>query len=76
MHPKIEKLFHQKIPKFPLGGVDVINEGVHEGQFIGHVLNKVEDWWIHQDYKPNKDKCTKKMKQILFAVERARADGY
>ena len=43
----IDKIF---IPKFPYDGKYLITQGLSEGKKIGHVLEKLENMWIKNNY--------------------------
>ncbi len=52
---KIFKLLRSwEIPKFPLKGDDIIHLGIAEGEKIGALLKKSEDYWEKMNYKPGK----------------------
>jgi poly(A) polymerase len=38
------------VPRFPLGGGDVLAAGVPLGPEIGRLLREVEAWWIEHDF--------------------------
>jgi poly(A) polymerase len=38
------------VPRFPLGGADVLAAGVPLGPEVGRLLREVEAWWIEHDF--------------------------
>jgi poly(A) polymerase len=44
-------------PRFPLKGADILKLGISEGPKIGEVLQRVEGWWISQDFAPDRAAC-------------------
>ena len=44
-------------PRFPIKGADVVKLGIPEGPRIGEVLQRVEAWWISQDFAPDRAAC-------------------
>lgn len=51
-------------PKFPVGGADVLELGV-SGPAVGQALAAVEDWWIAQDFAPDRATLLAQMKDQL-----------
>ncbi len=41
----------------PITGDDVIALGLPAGPAVGQILAKVEDWWVAQDFVPNRAAC-------------------
>jgi len=41
-------------PRFPLSGADAKAAGVPEGPQLGRLLKAVEDWWVAQDFTPDR----------------------
>jgi len=44
-------------PRFPLKGADIVKFGVPEGPRVGEILGKIENWWIEQDFAPDRATC-------------------
>lgn len=42
------------IPKIPVHGRDVMEQGIPAGPQVGELLQRLEDWWIASDFKPDK----------------------
>ena len=51
------------IPKFPLDGRDVKALGVNEGPEIGSLLKDVEQWWIDQDFVPDRNALLARLRE-------------
>jgi poly(A) polymerase len=52
---EMETLSHRWTPpQFPLDGRDVKALGLTEGPRVGALLNDLEQWWIAQDFKPDR----------------------
>jgi len=47
--------------RFPLAGADVLALGFPSGPQVGVLLRAVEDWWIAEDFAPNRDACLKRL---------------
>jgi poly(A) polymerase len=41
---------HWRVPRFPLGGADVLAAGAPLGPEVGRLLREVEAWWIEHDF--------------------------
>ena len=41
-------------PTFPVSGADVLSRGISEGPEVGCLLKAVENWWIDQDFAPDR----------------------
>ncbi len=41
-------------PTFLLNGADVLERGIPEGPEVGRLLRQVEDWWIENDFTPDR----------------------
>jgi len=42
---------------FPLRGRDLLDAGMAPGAEVGNLLGSVENWWIDQDFQPDRDAC-------------------
>ena len=51
---------------FPLSGKDVIAAGVGEGPAVGKILGKIEDWWIEQGFRPDRDGCLEQLRMAML----------
>ena len=52
-------------PIFPLGGADVLAEGVPAGPRVGELLRSLEDWWIAGDFGADAGTVRAKLKELL-----------
>jgi poly(A) polymerase len=52
-------------PEFPLTGHDVMEMGIPAGPKIGRLMDEVEQWWIDQDFNPDRKVCLEKLKGSL-----------
>ena len=44
-----------EIPNFPLSGTDLIEQGYTPGPELGNKLNEMEEFWIEQGFKPDRN---------------------
>jgi poly(A) polymerase len=51
-------------PMFPLHGEDVLKTGRKPGPDIGRVLAVIEDWWVSEDFKPNRKACLERLRSV------------
>ena len=51
-------------PKLPINGDDVIKYKKITGKDVGKVLNKIETWWVNNDFLPSRRECLKKLRSI------------
>lgn len=51
-------------PAFPLTGGDVLALGVEPGARVGALLAQVEDWWVVEDFAPDRDACREKLREF------------
>lgn len=47
-------------PTFPLNGQDFLAAGL-QGEAIGRKMQEIENWWIDQDFKPDRAACLKQI---------------
>lgn len=57
-------------PAFPLKGRDALAAGVTPGAMVGDLLKAVEDWWLAQDFVPDRAACLARLKQLIAAQAR------
>ncbi len=50
--------------RFPLGGADVLRLGYSSGPDVGSLLRAVEDWWIAEDFVPDRAACLARLRQL------------
>lgn len=49
-------------PALPIAGRDVTALGIPRGARVGALLKRVEEWWIQEDFRPNRDACLAKLR--------------
>ena len=49
---------------FPLQGKDLLAAGMEQGPEVGQVLRQVEDWWIGQQFGPDRAACLHKAETV------------
>jgi poly(A) polymerase len=52
-------------PRFPLLGRDVIDLGVPRGPKVGKLLAAVEEWWVENDFKADREACLERLRQAV-----------
>lgn len=52
-------------PEFPLTGQDIIAAGVEEGPDVGDILEDIEDWWIEQAFRPDREGCLERLRMTM-----------
>ena len=52
-------------PILPLSGSDVMAAGVPQGPAVGRVLTEVEEWWIDNDFPPDRFALVERMKAVV-----------
>ena len=50
-------------PEFPLDGKDVKEAGIKEGPAIGRMLAALEEWWVDQDFSPDRNSLLAKLQE-------------
>lgn len=59
----IKKMCDWRAPAFPIGGEDIKKElGLKPGPQVGKILKEVEEWWVDQDFRPDRKECLEKVK--------------
>jgi tRNA nucleotidyltransferase/poly(A) polymerase len=56
-------------PSFPVAGVDAIAAGIPRGPAIGRVLRELENWWISEDFRPDRNALLRRLQQIHAAQQ-------
>ncbi len=51
------------MPVFPLKGADALALGVAKGPAVGRVLRRVEEWWIGEDFDPDRSACLGRLRK-------------
>jgi poly(A) polymerase len=52
-------------PTFPIAGSDLLKLGAKPGPKMGEVLRGIEEWWIAQDFKANREECLAEAKRRM-----------
>ena len=52
-------------PPFPLKGRDLRSRGVPPGPELGRLLREIEDWWIAQGFRPDREACLAELERWL-----------
>ena len=50
--------------KFPLKGRDATALGIAAGPRVGELLSAVEDWWVGEDFAPDRAACLAKLREL------------
>ncbi|TDQ66969.1 poly(A) polymerase [Maritalea mobilis] len=53
LHQHMERAQAWPSPVFPLGGKDLIAQGVEPGAEMGKILNELEQFWVDEDFQPD-----------------------
>jgi poly(A) polymerase len=55
-------------PRFPVTGADVMAANIPEGPRVGNVLDKLKDWWIANDFAPDRAALVERLQAIAADV--------
>ena len=55
--------------EFPLKGRDALALGISPGPRMGILLHKVEQWWEDAGYRPNRDECLRRLRELIAVGE-------
>ncbi|MDJ0942659.1 MAG: CCA tRNA nucleotidyltransferase [Kiloniellales bacterium] len=58
-------------PRFPLKGRDLLALGIPHGPEVGELLDRVEAWWIEEDFRPARAACLRKARALRGQSERS-----
>ncbi len=61
----LEQLERWQRPQLPLNGADLVKLGMSQSPAMGEVLEKVEAWWIEQNFTPDHAACVAQAKRLL-----------
>jgi poly(A) polymerase len=53
------------VPKFPLDGRDAKAAGVSEGPRVGAILKELEQWWIENDFVPDRNALLARLNEAI-----------
>ncbi|MEO3428462.1 CCA tRNA nucleotidyltransferase [Pelagibius sp. CAU 1746] len=54
--------------RFPLSGGDVLKLGYSAGPDVGALLRAVEEWWIGEDFLPDRAACLLQLKELADRI--------
>lgn len=49
----------------PVKGADALALGLEPGPTVGEAIRAVENWWIDEDFAPNREACLDKLRRIV-----------
>lgn len=52
-------------PQFLLKGKDILECGLEQGPRIGEILSAVEQWWVNQEFRPDRKSCLERVHALL-----------
>ncbi|MBL0941469.1 MAG: CCA tRNA nucleotidyltransferase [Alphaproteobacteria bacterium] len=52
---------------FPVKGQDLIQMEILPGPNLGEILKAVEEWWIDNDFKPNREDCLARVRALYLS---------
>ena len=65
----LKPLYHAattfQAPAFPLRGEDILKIGRKPGPEVGRVLGIIEDWWIAEDFRPDRAACLQRLRMVV-----------
>ena len=53
-------------PSLPVRGEDVLALGVGAGPALGALLERIEAWWLDQDFGPDREACLKRLREMVM----------
>jgi tRNA nucleotidyltransferase/poly(A) polymerase len=56
-----------RVPRFPIGGADVLAQGVPAGPRVGEILRELEAWWIGAGFAADEAALRAKLAELLAA---------
>jgi poly(A) polymerase len=54
--------------RFPLAGADVLALGYPSGPDVGSLLRAVEEWWIDEDFTPDRAACLARLRTLANSI--------
>jgi poly(A) polymerase len=54
--------------RFPLAGSDVLALGYTSGPDVGSLLRAVEEWWIDEDFAPDRAACLARLRTLAESI--------
>ncbi len=61
----LEEVARWQPKALPVQGRDLKNLGLPTGPDVGRLLAQVEDWWIAQDFHPDRKACLERLKKMV-----------
>ena len=55
-------------PNFPLTGKDGLAAGMAPGPELGHTLSVIEDWWVNNNFLPDREHCLRKLRSLISCI--------
>jgi poly(A) polymerase len=55
-------------PELPVRGEDALNLGSPKGQAVGRALFEFEEWWVDEDFPPDREHALARLEQIVSAL--------
>jgi tRNA nucleotidyltransferase/poly(A) polymerase len=52
-------------PDFPIDGRDVMEAGAKEGPSVGRILSTLENWWVEEDFAPDRAALLAKLEDLV-----------
>ncbi len=52
-------------PDFPVSGADVMALGVSEGPEVGTLIAETKNWWVDENFTPDREACLARMRAAL-----------
>lgn len=52
-------------PALPVRGEDAVRLGIPPGPAVGTALDRVEAWWIEEDFAPDRSACLDRLKAVI-----------
>lgn len=56
-------------PELPVTGADVVALGVPSGPTVGHVLARLEEWWIGEDYPDDPQRISAELARLAMVTK-------
>jgi len=54
-----------RAPRFPIVGNDILKYGYEQGSKLGDILREIENYWIENNFQPNRTACLKRLEEIV-----------
>jgi poly(A) polymerase len=67
--PLLEVAREWEAPVFPLRGRDLVDAGIAPGPQLGRLLENLEEWWVDEDFVPDREACLAELKRRFAGRE-------